>query len=572
MSGMILLESILERLKPNYPTGLSEDELFEFYCADNVLVNYDLDHTEIEAGIVDGPRDAGIDAAYVFANRRLITDDFKFDSIKQPVDIELFVFQAKNQDTFKESPVDKLSSSLPLLLDPNQQTAALEALFKKQVVSILGSFLDAMKKLAAEFPKIVIRIFYCSKGNAPNDVIKAKAASLETTLRDKYQNVSFAFLGAQQLYDRSSNQKRLVVELPTTGTPLSGNNSYVALCKLSDYVKFISDDSGGLITRIFEANVRAYQGEVEVNREIADSLEHPTPGLDFWWLNNGVTIVADQAGFMNNRLTIENPLIVNGLQTSNEIHNIAPKLQPAESRMILVRVIVETDRERRDEIIRATNRQTAVTHSSFRATEAIHREIEDYLLTLGYFYDRRKNFYKREGKAADKIISIDRLAQAVLSELLQEPHTARGRPTTAIKDDNDYKRIFSGDKAQHPLEMYGVIVRLLDNVEAFFRKNASQIDQIYRNNLKFHVLMVLGWALNGNSTLPAPRITQLDLSTLTEPQINAVVQWVRQEFDAAGAEDKTAKDGTFTQRLKTNWSVAATTPAAATTSSPYGPS
>jgi hypothetical protein len=46
-------------------------------------------------------------------------------------------------------------------------------------------------------------------------------------------------------------------------------------------MKVISDDAGGLITRIFEANVRAYQGEVEVNREIADSLEHPTPGSTF---------------------------------------------------------------------------------------------------------------------------------------------------------------------------------------------------------------------------------------------------------------------------------------------------
>jgi hypothetical protein len=138
-----------------------------------------------------------------------------------------------------------------------------------------------MKKLAGEFPKIVIRNLYCSKGNAANDVIKAKAASLETTLRDKFQTVSFSFLGAQQLYDRSNSQKRILVELPTTGTPLSGNNSYVALCKLTDYLKFISDDAGGLITRIFEANVRAYQGEVEVNREIADSLEHPTQGLDF---------------------------------------------------------------------------------------------------------------------------------------------------------------------------------------------------------------------------------------------------------------------------------------------------
>jgi hypothetical protein len=42
MSVVILLESILDRLKPNYPAGFSDDDLFEFYCADNVLVNYDL--------------------------------------------------------------------------------------------------------------------------------------------------------------------------------------------------------------------------------------------------------------------------------------------------------------------------------------------------------------------------------------------------------------------------------------------------------------------------------------------------------------------------------------------------
>jgi hypothetical protein len=178
MSGVILLESILDILKPNYPAGLSDDDLFEFYCADNVLVNYDPDHAEIEAGIVDGPRDAGIDAAYVFINRGLLTDDFRFDSVKQPVDIELFVFQAKDQDTFKEGPVDKLSSSLPLLLDPNQQRAALEALFKKKVISVLHSSLDAMKKLAGEFPKIVIRIFIAPRATQQMTLSKRRLQAL----------------------------------------------------------------------------------------------------------------------------------------------------------------------------------------------------------------------------------------------------------------------------------------------------------------------------------------------------------------------------------------------------------
>lgn len=555
MSAVILLDSILQKMKAKYPEDLSDDDLFEFYCADNILINYDLDYTEIESGIVDGPRDAGIDAAYVFINRQLLTDDLKLDAFKQPVDIELYIIQAKNQDSFKETAVDKLSSSLPLLLDLTKDKSGLEALFKPKVVMIFRSFLDVMKQLAVEFPKVSIRILYCTKSVAPNETIKIKAASLESMLRDKFPNVTFSFLGSQQLYERSANQKRLVKELPTTGTPLSGVNSYIALCKLADYVKFITDDSENLITRIFEANVRAYQGEVEVNREIAESLTRPTQNLDFWWLNNGITIVADQAQFMNNRLTIENPLIVNGLQTSHEIYNYASQLPANDQRMILVRVIVENDRAKRDQIIRATNRQTSIKHSSFRATEPIHRQIEDYLATLGYFYDRRKNLYKREGKPVDKIISIDRLAQAVLSVLLQKPHTARARPTSAIKDESDYKRIFSDDQNTHPLEMYGKIVKMLDHVETYFRSIADQVDQIYRNNMKFHVLMVLGWVLNDSPTLPAKRIVQLNLSKITSDQVKAVADWVFQEFKLKGREDHTAKDASFTAHLKTNWTI-----------------
>ena len=270
----------------------------------------------------------------------------------------------------------------------------------------------------------------------------------------------------------------------------------------------------------------------EVNREIAATISSPTPGVDFWWLNNGVTIVADQAQFMNNRLTIENPLVVNGLQTSHVLHKSISDIKPDDQRMLLVRVIVENDRSKRDEIIRATNRQTNIKHSSFRATEPIHREIEDYLVTIGFFYDRRKNFYKREGKAVDRIVSIDRLAQAVLAVLRQEPHTARARPTTAIRDDSDYKQIFPGDKTTHPLQMYGIIVKMLAVVEEHFRSIANADNQVQRNNLKFHVLMVLSWAVNGGSTLPALAIAQLDPSKVSEDTLERVTNWVFAQFDS----------------------------------------
>src|SRR3546814_15041120 len=68
---------------------------------------------------------------------------------------------------------------------------------------------------------------------------------------------------------------------------------YVALTKLPDLNKFLRNAEGKPFGHIFDENVRAYQGSVEVNKGIKDTLENPG-AEDFWWLNNGVTILAQE--------------------------------------------------------------------------------------------------------------------------------------------------------------------------------------------------------------------------------------------------------------------------------------
>ena len=390
------------------------------------------------------------------------------------------------------------------------------------------------------------------KSTEPNEITKEKAKHLVRQL-SQWTPTSFDFLGCKELYERSAKQKKLVRELAILGAPLSGKNSYIALSTLRDYSTFLSGENDKLLTQIFDANVRAYQGEIEVNKEIAKSLGDPSEDVDFWWLNNGVTIVADDARFRSNRLTIENPLIVNGLQTSYEIFKFHDKLHEQDDRKILVRVIEEKDRGRRDEIIRATNRQTGMKHSSFRSTEPIHKQIEDYFLDLDFYYDRRKNYYKREGKSARKIISIDKLAQGTMAVLLQKPHIARGSPTSVIRNDEHYRSIFSEDRTIHPLAMYGNVVRMLDAVDQYFRSIKSEDLRVYRNNLRYHVLMVLSWELNGSSTLPSLRIASLDISKMDSGLVKQVANWVFQQFKMAGAEDRTAKEAKFSEKIHTQW-------------------
>ena len=162
MSFPTLLNSVLRKRHASYP-DITDDDFFEIFCADIVLVDFDLSNEEIESGIIDGSNDGGIDAAYLFINRRLWAEDVEYSALKGPIDIELILIQSKNQDSFKEAPVDKLSSSLPMLLNPDSDLGDFESLFRAKLVSTIQSFNQSIDELSSEFPNVSIRVYYCCK-------------------------------------------------------------------------------------------------------------------------------------------------------------------------------------------------------------------------------------------------------------------------------------------------------------------------------------------------------------------------------------------------------------------------
>ena len=84
---------------------------------------------------------------------------------------------------------------------------------------------------------------------------------------------------------------------------------------LKRYYNFITNNSDTLDQSIFESNIRDYQGSVIVNIEIHNTLAQNN-NIDFWWLNNGITILASNISSMTSKfLMVTEPEIVNGLQT-----------------------------------------------------------------------------------------------------------------------------------------------------------------------------------------------------------------------------------------------------------------
>ncbi len=325
----------------------------------------------------------------------------------------------------------------------------------------------------------------------------------------------------------------------------------MGLVKLSDYREFLVDDDDPqvLAERIFESNVRGFVLDSPVNEDIAKSLQNPEDEPNFWLLNNGVTIIAAKTSPAHRMLTIEDPQIVNGLQTSRIIFDrISP--DAVDERTVLARVIETTDQKTQDRIIKATNSQNRMQPASLRMTDQIHRDIEQLFKSEDLFYDRRKGFYKDQGQPIKKIVSVNAVAQGMISIILQRPDDARARPGDYFKDDARYRSIFANPKIMLPT--YLSCVRIVRHVEKFLIGNG--VDKSDIKNLIFYIAAAAVRETSGMK-LPAaarlPRTDQLSDELLTGVLRN-VQKFYRKLVDQADG-DSVARGPSLLKKLDAQW-------------------
>jgi len=183
--------------------------------------------------------------------------------------------------------------------------------------------------------------------------------------------------------------------------------------------------------RLFARNVRGYLGgDGSVNREISKTAKN-RPEL-FWFLNNGITIVANEVAQIRTgkdvKMRMVNPQVVNGQQTVRTlsasgrsdarvlVRLIRPERQSAAAGMVgLV-----------GDVVRATNRQNAIKQADLMANDAEQVRIEREFRKRNYAYERKKQDAKEFSEKAFKYQKVKRedLANA-LSATILGPHTVR---------------------------------------------------------------------------------------------------------------------------------------------------
>jgi hypothetical protein len=263
-----------------------------------------------------------------------------------------------------------------------------------------------------------------------------------------------------------------------------------------------------------------------------------------------VTIITPKAVLAGKQLTIEDPQIVNGLQTSHEIYEHFSQLEDAtgDERAILVRVICEEKDEPRDRIIRATNSQTAIPPASLRSSDEIHRNIEDFLKSNGYYYDRKKNHYKNLGMPVSKIVSIPYMAQAMMAITLLKPDSARARPSTLINSDADYKKIFSLDM---PIDVYLKVIQIMKSTENYLKPEYCSIELERKTitNVKYYVAMLVGIKLTDCKENISSALARLSSIHLEDSLIDSALVEVLEKYNALGASDQVAKGSELVAEL-----------------------
>jgi hypothetical protein len=551
----IVLQANFQEWKQERAAGLTDVNPWDYYTVSQFVKPYELNDEEIQYGLTEGGHDGGADGLYFVVNHRLLVTDDTTIEPKSITSVRVIVIQVKESDGFKPTEIDKHIEFANDFFDLSKPADALSFRYNEKVIKQMRIFKDLYLKSSGNFPSVAVDFYYITGADAFPDnyaIDSGNRVKAKINTHLSRAECTYNFVGAEQLWEQVRKRPPKNKILRWVGTPMETEGGFVGLMNLHTYYKFLQDEPGVLAERIFESNVRGYQQDTGVNEDIKSSLENRTLPADFWILNNGITMLASATGSAGHlALSISDPQIVNGLQTSREIFNYFSKPTPTDvdSRSVLIRVIEINDGAAQDLVIRATNSQNRMAPASLRMTDQIHRDIEELFKSYDLYYDRRKGFYRDQGRPIKKIVTVNLLAQAMISIVLQKPDDARARPGDYFKDTRKYTSIFRNSKFTVPI--YVRCIGIMRRIETYL--STKRVKSADAKNIKFHMATDLSCELTRvNKPWPAKLLDTVDPPTIDDAIIDGCFARVTAIYEALAAtaeKDAVARGSDFVERL-----------------------
>lgn len=276
---------------------------------------------------------------------------------------------------------------------------------------------------------------------------------------------------------------------------------------------------------LLQRNIRRYLGlhANRVNSAIHNTLVDPEKRPDFYFYNNGITMICRK--FRHNalqgenyQLKIEGMQIINGGQTCKTIQQTLN--QPDLSAnfhgvYVLLRLyeLAENDQDFVLDITYATNSQNPVDLRDLRSNDEIQRQLEIGMADLGYAYKRQRE----DTGGGSNVMTANIVAESTLAIWRHMPHQAKFRRKEHFG--KLYPTIFNGLQAA-PAVLAALIFRMVENE----RKRPSVANPpLFLPYASHYIAMLVGEALLKSQGIALADISHRNFSALvTHMQQNQV--------------------------------------------------
>lgn len=486
----------------------SEAEQFERYVAANYLFPYVRDDVEqIEASVLGGGDDEGIDIAAVVVNGQIVFEPSEIDDLiaDQTSNTARVIFiQAKTSESYDSKLIAKFLHGVEAVTKYAIKPKSLK--LPPRLVD-LANLIDRIAESGDKFQdtRIPSELFYVT--TSANDGENARSELQVTQAIDRIRELG---VYSENLQLRTHGHDALAAKLKERHGPQNirfnfekrqtipaterVSEAYIGLISGSEAMKLLTDDSGGMRPGIFDDNVRLDLGSHNpVNTRIIGTLQS-ADREHFPFLNNGLTIIASALRGAGDRFFISGYQIVNGGQTSHQLVRWAgtdavkadPKL--LEDLWIPVKIVSSSDTGVRTSVAIATNLQTPIGAADIQASSQVAKNVEEYFGQSGS--DGLRYLRQNQGSALDfprtRVVTTPELNRAVAAVLFGESSRAIGSP-------KELEAESSFVWGEYPVEAFYYAAWILYRVDRYFARTpeASTLKAA-----KFHIAMMVSALVN----------------------------------------------------------------------------
>lgn len=415
-----------------FESETDETRLFEHFVNYTIIDKKSEERFDIEELNIGIESTLGLDGFAIILNKKVInTVDEITEFLKEHSDVsaEVIFIQSKTSKGFETKDIGGFGWAISDFISEEQKIQWSN--IAKEKIELFNILIQNSSKLKV---KPVCQLYYVTLGAKSDDKnINAKIEDIKNTILSEnlFSKLTFDLMGANEIqihYKKIGQTLKKSFEFTqkiTLPEIDQVKESYLGILKVKTIVDLMTDDSGELISNVFYDNVRDYQGENNVNIEIADTLKSNFKDA-FLLLNNGITIVVEELETARNTFTISNYQIINGCQTSNVIFDNRAIID--DSIMVPVKLISSKNQDITGKLIRSTNRQTAVKEQDLIAFSNFQKKLEDYYKTYSgsnqLYYERRSKQYQRTPIDNRRIIDKTTQIKAVASFFFDKPDMA----------------------------------------------------------------------------------------------------------------------------------------------------